>query len=58
MRREDADVIAFIYRDEVYHKDTTDKPGAAEVIIGKQRNGPVGHFELRFEGRYTRFENL
>ncbi len=55
---QDADVIAFIYRDEVYHKDTTDKPGVAEVILSKQRNGPIGHVELRFEGCYTRFENL
>ncbi len=55
---QDADVIIFIYRDEVYNKDKTEKPGVAEIIIGKHRNGAIGHVELRFEGRYTRFDNL
>ncbi|MCK9564375.1 MAG: hypothetical protein M0R02_16815, partial [Bacteroidales bacterium] len=54
---QDADVILFIYRDEVYHEDTQDK-GIAEVIIGKQRNGPIGTCRLAFLGKYTRFENL
>ncbi|MDR2877895.1 MAG: replicative DNA helicase [Chromatiales bacterium] len=53
---QDADLIAFIYRDEVYHEDTPDK-GIAEVIIGKQRNGPTGIVKLTFLGQYTRFEN-
>lgn len=54
---QDADVIIFIYRDEVYHEDTQDK-GVAEVIIGKQRNGPIGLCRLAFLKQYTRFENL
>lgn len=54
---QDADVIAFIYRDEVYHEDTQDK-GIAEIIIRKQRNGPIGDFRLTFLGQYTRFENF
>ena len=54
---QDADVILFIYRDEVYNPDTTDK-NIAEIIIGKQRNGPIGRLNLRFDGQYTKFENL
>ncbi|HET7634856.1 MAG TPA: replicative DNA helicase [Burkholderiales bacterium] len=53
---QDADVILFIYRDEVYNPDTQDK-GIAEIIIGKQRNGPIGTIKLTFLGQYTRFEN-
>jgi replicative DNA helicase len=54
---QDADVIMFIYRDEVYNEESPDK-GTAEIIIGKQRNGPIGTCRLAFIGPYTRFENL
>ena len=54
---QDADVIAFIYRDEVYNEDSPDK-GIAEIIIAKQRNGPIGTTKLTFLGQYTRFENF
>jgi len=56
---QDADVIMFIYRDEVYNKkEGNPKAGIAEIIIGKQRNGPVGEVELYFKKQYSRFENL
>jgi replicative DNA helicase len=54
---QDADVIMFIYRDEVYNPESQDK-GKAEIIIGKQRNGPIGMVPLAFIGENTRFENL
>jgi replicative DNA helicase len=54
---QDADVILFIYRDEVYHENSPEK-GIAEIIIAKQRNGPIGTIKLTFLGRYTRFENF
>lgn len=54
---QDADVIVFIYRDEVYNENSQDK-GTAEIIIAKQRNGPIGKIRLTFLGEYTRFENF
>lgn len=53
---QDADLIVFIYRDEVYNEDSVDK-GKAEIIVAKQRNGPIGNVKLAFLGQYTRFEN-
>lgn len=54
---QDADIIMFIYRDEVYHQDTSDK-GVAEIIISKQRTGPTGIARLAFSAEFTRFDNL
>ena len=54
---QDADVIMFLYRDEVYNQDTTEK-GIGEVIIGKQRNGPIGTVRVAFRGEYLRFDDL
>jgi len=54
---QDADLILFIYRDEVYNEDSLDK-GTAEIIIGKHRNGPIGMVRLAFLGKYARFENF
>ncbi len=55
---QDADVIVFIYRDEYYNKENSTDKGLAEIIIGKQRNGPTGSFKLKFFGEFTRFDNL
>jgi replicative DNA helicase len=53
---QDADVIMFIYRDEVYNPDSIDK-GTAEIIVAKQRNGPIGTVRATFINHLTRFEN-
>jgi replicative DNA helicase len=54
---QDADIIAFVYRDEVYNEESPDK-GIAEIILGKQRNGPIGTCRLTFMGQFTKFENF
>ncbi len=54
---QDADLVAFIYREEVYKRDREDIKGLADLIIAKQRNGPIGIVPLRFLGQFTRFEN-
>ena len=53
---QDADLIVFIYRDEVYNSESPSR-GMAEIILAKQRNGPTGKLTLTFLGKYTRFEN-
>lgn len=54
---QDADLILFLYRDEVYHEHSPDK-GVAEIIIGKQRQGPLGTVKVQFNGMYTRFSDF
>jgi len=55
---QDADVVAFIHREEYYDRDNEDVKGKAEIIIAKQRNGPTGSIDLAFLSDFTRFENL
>ncbi|GAM09806.1 replicative DNA helicase [Geobacter sp. OR-1] len=55
---QDADLVMFVYREEVYEKEKEELKGKAEIIIGKHRNGPIGKVDLAFRGEYTRFENL
>jgi replicative DNA helicase len=55
---QDADVIMFIYRDDYYTKEASKEPGVAEIIIAKQRNGPVGTVRLMFLKPLTKFDNL
>ncbi len=55
---QDADLVMFIYRDEYYKKEESEKKGIAEIIIGKNRHGPTGTVELAWQGEFQRFENL
>ena len=55
---QDADLIMFIYRDEVYNKDKEDNKNLGEIVIGKQRNGPIGTVHVRFDGQFASFANL
>ena len=55
---QDADIIMFIYRDDYYNKDSSKEPGVSEIIVAKQRNGPVGTIKLTFLKPLTRFENM
>jgi replicative DNA helicase len=55
---QDADIVMFLYRDEYYNRDKSEKPGIAEIIVAKHRNGPTGMVELMFRRELTRFENL
>jgi len=57
IEQHDVGVLLFIYRDEIYHPDTSDL-GTAEIIIAKHRNGPTGHVRLAFLPHYTRFANM
>ena len=54
---QDADLIMFVYRDEVYDPDTHE-PGVAEIILGKQRNGPIGTIKVQYQAEITRFEDF
>ena len=55
---QDADVVMFLYRDEYYNKEESEKPNIGELIIAKHRNGPTGTVELVFKKEYTKFLNL
>ncbi|HEX7381656.1 MAG TPA: replicative DNA helicase [Nevskiaceae bacterium] len=55
---QDADLVAFVYRDEYYTREQCTEPGVAEIIIAKHRNGPTGTFKTRFVGEYTRFDDI
>ena len=54
---QDADIVMFIYREEYYEPDNVDKKGKAEIIVSKQRNGPIGSVDLLFQGSITKFKN-
>jgi len=54
----DADVVLFIYRDEYYNRDTTERPGEADILVAKHRNGPVGKISLAFLERYPKFASI
>jgi replicative DNA helicase len=55
---QDADVVMFIYRDDYYNREESEKKNIAEILVRKHRNGPVGEVDLYFQGEQTRFRNL
>ncbi len=55
---QDADIVSFIYRDEYYNPETTERPGIAEIIVSKHRNGPTGTVDLFFQEEFATFRNL
>jgi replicative DNA helicase len=55
---QDADVVLLLHRDDVVNKDTSERPGEADIIVAKHRNGPTGNIVVAFQGHYSRFSNM